>query len=169
MDENTSNPYVLNDFYEAQKDDFTRGFIRFPLYNLSEGEHSITLKVWDVFNNSSEAKINFIVTDANDLSIEKFITYPNPFSSSTDIYFEHNKVNQELDFSLEIYSLTGTLVKRMEQKSFYSEGYRIGPIRWNGRDRYGTVVSAGIYLAKIAITSEDGDFASKSIRIILLP
>ena len=29
LDGNTASPYVLNDFYEAVKDDFTRGFIRF--------------------------------------------------------------------------------------------------------------------------------------------
>ena len=43
------------------------GVIRFPFYNLEKGEHSITLKVWDVFNNSSESTINFVVKDVNDL------------------------------------------------------------------------------------------------------
>ena len=68
LDGNTANPYILNDFYEAEKDDFTRGKIRFPLYDLEEGEHSLTLKVWDVFNLSKILK---------DLNIENiFIYYP---------------------------------------------------------------------------------------------
>ena len=169
LDGNTANPYILNDFYEAAKDDYTRGVIKFPLYNLSNGEHSIKLKVWDVFNNSSEATINFIVTDANDLTIVDFIAYPNPFSFSTDIYFQHNKVNQELDYILEIYSITGALVKRIERSSYIAEGYRIGPIRWDGKDNYGSKIGAGMYIANLAVTEKNGDFSSKSIRIILIP
>ncbi len=169
LDGNTANPYVLNDFYQAKKDDFSRGVVRFPFYNLANGKHSITLKAWDVFNNSSEAKISFVVKDANDFAIADFTASPNPFSFSTDIYFEHNKANQELDYVVDIYSITGILVKRMESNSYNSLGYRIGPISWDGKDDYGTKISAGMYIANLGVTSEDGDFSSKSIRIILLP
>lgn len=169
LDGNTARPYVLNDFYESAQDDFTRGVIKFPLYDLEEGEHSITLKVWDVFNNSSEATINFIVKSANDVSIANFTTFPNPFSVSTDIYFQHNKANQAIDYVLEIYSITGVLVKRIEQISYNSPGYRIGPIRWDGTDNYGIKHSGGIYIARLTVNTQEGDFSSKSIRIILLP
>ncbi|MEC7646141.1 MAG: type IX secretion system sortase PorU [Bacteroidota bacterium] len=169
LDGNTANPYILNNFYEAQKDDFTRGFIRFPLYNLSEGEHSITVKVWDVFNNSSESTINFVVAASNRLVIQDFITYPNPFSISTDMYFQHNIVNQPLDYVLEIYSITGFLVKRIEVLDYYSQGYRIGPINWDAKDNGGNKISPGMYIINLRVTDEDGNFSSKSIRIILLP
>ena len=168
LDGNTSNPYVLNDFYEAAKDDFTKGIINFPLYNLEKGEHTLTLKVWDVFNNSSEATISFVVSDENEFTIADYITYPNPFSTSTDIYFQHNKPNQNLDLVLEIYSITGVLVKRFED-AYNDDGYRVGPINWNGKDEYGGNLSAGMYIAKLNIYAEDGAFTSNSIRIILLP
>lgn len=168
LDGNTANPYVLNDFYEAKKDDYTRGVVSFPLYNLEKGEHTLTLKVWDVFNNSTESTITFVVADENEFTISDYSTYPNPFSSNTDIYFQHNKVNQDLDVMLEIYSITGTLVYRF-QENYYDNGYRIGPISWNGKDEYGGQLSAGMYIAKLGVSSSDGDFTSKSIRIILLP
>jgi hypothetical protein len=168
LDGNTVNPYVLNDFYEANKDDYTRGVISFPFYNLAKGEHTLTLKIWDVFNNSSDATITFVVSDENDFTISDYNTYPNPFSNSTDIYFQHNKPNQNLDVFLEIYSITGTLVKKQEE-SYSDNGYRIGPITWNGEDEYGGKLSAGMYIAKLGVSSSDGDFTSKSIRIILLP
>lgn len=168
LDGNTATPYVLNDFYEAKKDDYTKGIIRFPLYNLEKGEHTLTLKVWDVFNNSTEATITFVVADENEFTISDYSTYPNPFSSNTDIYFQHNKVNQDLDVMLEIYSITGALVYRF-QENYYDNGYRIGPVSWNGKDEYGGQLSAGMYIAKLGVSSSDGDFTSKSIRIILLP
>ena len=169
LDGNTANPYVLNDFYESEKDDYTRGVIRFPLYNLEKGEHTIRLKAWDVFNNSSESTINFVVADENQFVIADFTTYPNPFSTSTDIYFQHNKSNQDLNYVLDIYSITGILAKRIEGSVYNSVGYRIGPINWDGKNEYGEKMSAGIYVAKLGINSSDGDFISKSIRIILLP
>jgi len=168
LDENTANPYVLNDFYEAKKDDYTRGVVSFPFYNLEKGEHTLTLKVWDVFNNSTEATITFVVADENEFTISDYTTYPNPFSNSTDIYFQHNKVNQNLYVVLEIYSITGKLVKKYEE-SYSDNGYRIGPIKWDGDDEYGGKLSAGMYIAKLGVSSSDGDFTSKSIRIILLP
>jgi hypothetical protein len=168
LDGNTSIPYVLNDFYEANKDDYTRGIISFPFFNLAKGEHTLTLKVWDVFNNSAEATITFVVSDANEFTISDYSTYPNPFSNSTEIYFQHNKPNQNLDVFLEIYSITGTLVKKLKER-YSDNGYRIGPITWHGDDEYGGKLSAGMYIAKLVVSSSDGDFTSKSIRIILLP
>jgi len=168
LDGNTSNPYVLNDFYEAYKDDYTRGVVEFPFYNLAKGEHTLTFKLWDVFNNSAEAKITFVVADDNEFTISDYSTYPNPFSNSTDIYFQHNKPNQKLDIFLGIYSITGNLVKKYEE-SYSDNGYRIGPIKWHGDDEYGGKLSAGMYIAKLVVSSSDGDFTSKSIRIILLP
>tara|TARA_B110000240_G_scaffold89993_1_gene102192 strand:+ start:115 stop:3495 length:3381 start_codon:yes stop_codon:yes gene_type:complete len=168
LDGNTSSPYILNDFYEANKDDYTRGVISFPFYNLAKGEHTLILKVWDVFNNSAEATITFVVFDDNQFTISDYKTYPNPFSNSTEIYFQHNKPNQNLNVFMEIYSITGILVKKYEE--IYSDnGYRIGPIKWDGSDEYGGKLSAGIYIAKLGVSSSDGDFTSKSIRIILLP
>jgi hypothetical protein len=168
LDGNTANPYVLNDYYEAHKDDFTSGVISFPFYNLAKGKHTLTLKVWDVFNNSTDATITFVVSDKNEFTISDYNTYPNPFSNSTDIYFQHNKPNQNLDVFLDIYSITGALVKKYEE-SYSDNGYRIGPITWNGDDEYGGKLSAGMYIAKLGVSSSDGDFTSKSIRIILLP
>jgi len=168
LDGNTANPYVLNDFYEANKDDYTRGVISFPFNNLAKGEHSLILKVWDVFNNSAESTITFFVTDDNEFTISDYNTYPNPFSNSTEIYFQHNKPNQNLDIVMEIYSITGTLVKQHEE-SYSDNGYRVGPINWDGSDEYGRKLSAGIYIAKLGVSSSDGDFTSRSIRIILLP
>ncbi|MAW21594.1 MAG: hypothetical protein CMD16_04280 [Flavobacteriales bacterium] len=169
LDGNTSNPYVINDFYEAKKDDYSRGEIRFPLYNLDKGDHTITLKVWDVFNNPSEKTINFVVFDENELVIADFTAFPNPFSNSTDIYFQHNKADEELNYVLDIYSVTGVLVKRIEESSYNSIGYRIGPISWDGTNLYGGKISAGVYVATLGVRDKGGNFSSKSMRIILLP
>ena len=44
---------VLNDFYEADLDTYTEGSLKYQLDQLEEGMHTLELKAWDVYNNSS--------------------------------------------------------------------------------------------------------------------
>lgn len=167
IDGDRSNPYVLNDYYKSNIDNYKQGVIEFPFENLEIGEHTLTLKVWDIFNNSSEASINFTVTDS-EFYIENFTSYPNPFSNQTNFYFQHNKSNHTLDVSLNIYSIDGVLVEKISN-TFTDPGYQIGPIVWRARNRYGEKLSSGIYIAQLNISSSDGEFITKSNRVILLP
>jgi hypothetical protein len=38
--------YLLNDYYQTNLDDYTKGTLRFPLRNLEAGIHTITFKAW---------------------------------------------------------------------------------------------------------------------------
>lgn len=170
LDDNTSEPYILNDFYEANKDDFQNGVIRFPFYNLEPGEHQVRVKFWDVFNNSAESEITFTVIPSDNLVVTDFNNFPNPFSFSTEFYFQHNQVDQSLDYILDIYSMTGVLIKSIDLSSFTSEGYRVGPIIWDGTNSYGSKVNAGVYIANLTVSDKNNvKFTTKSTRVILLP
>ena len=39
---------VLNDYYQADLNSYKSGTIKYPFSALSEGKHTLTLKVWDV-------------------------------------------------------------------------------------------------------------------------
>ena len=60
LDEESSNPIELNDFYESDIDSYKSGIIDYPFSTLSEGKHSLTVKVWDVHNNSAEGVTEFV-------------------------------------------------------------------------------------------------------------
>ena len=170
LDGNTSEPYILNDFYEANKDDYQNGIINFPFYNLEPGEHQVRVKVWDVFNNSAESEITFTVMPNDNLVVNDFNNYPNPFSFSTEFYFQHNQVDQQLDYILNIYSITGVLIKSFDLSSFISNGYRVGPIIWDGTNSYGSKVNAGVYIANLTVSDKNNvKYVNKSTRAILLP
>jgi len=53
LDNNSNKVFILNDFYEADTGSYQGGKLRFPLSTLEEGWHSLKIKAWDVFNNSS--------------------------------------------------------------------------------------------------------------------
>ena len=166
LDNNFSNPFILNEYYKANLDNYQKGTVEFPFYNLDDGPHSITFKIWDVFNNSSESTINFFVTDDGEFIISEFLNFPNPFNNATDFYFQNNQTNQLVDVTIEIFSITGKLVKRIEE-SFYNDGFRIGPINWDGKSESGESLSSGLYIANLNISSENGMFETKSIRIAI--
>nr|MBA3900452.1 type IX secretion system sortase PorU [Bacteroidota bacterium] len=70
LDENTDKAIVLNDYYEADMDSYQKGSIKYPLSKLTEGKHTLKLKVWDVYNNSSEAYTEFVVVNSADLALK---------------------------------------------------------------------------------------------------
>jgi len=64
---------------------------------IGHGLHTLSLKAWDVYNNSSVAEIQFRVFDEKDnLVIENVLNYPNPFVNYTE-QIQH----QEILFGME--------------------------------------------------------------------
>ena len=92
LDGDESNPYVLNDYYETELDNYTKGKVRFPFRDLEPGLHTITFKAWDVYNNLITAEIQFIeLVDEDALHLKNVLNYPNPFVSYTEFWFTHNR------------------------------------------------------------------------------
>jgi hypothetical protein len=72
-----------------------------------------------------------------------FQNQPNPFNPSTTIrYF----VSGECDVSLEVYDITGSLVRRLESGR---AGKGMRAVEWNGLDERGNRSSAGVYIYRL--------------------
>ncbi len=159
LDKETQNTLILNDFYEAELDDYTRGTVRFPLSDLAEGLHEIKVTAWDVANNVSEGYTEFVVVNSEKVALEHILNYPNPFTSSTCFMFEHGRAGQELDVMIQIYTISGRLVKTLEQRIF-SEGDRLSRdncLQWDGSDDFGDPLAKGIYLYKVKVRNQIGE------------
>jgi hypothetical protein len=167
LDGNTDKPIILNDFYEADLDSYTSGTIRYPFQNLEKGRHTLTLKVWDVFNNSGEAYIEFDVVSSENLVIESLVNYPNPFSNNTTFVISHNQQEESLDFSLMIFNLAGQVVRTFE-RSLVPTGYRTEAVTWDGTNENGGRVSDGMYLYRMSVKTEQGQTAFEDGKLILL-
>lgn len=163
LDEDTQNTLLLNDFYESELDDFTKGSVRYPLNKLSDGLHAIRVKAWDVANNSAEGYTEFVVAASGEVALEHVLNYPNPFSESTCFQFDHNLSNQEIDVLIRIYTVSGRLVKTLEQ-SLFSDGAirQDNCIRWDGRDDFGDPLARGVYLYQVKVRSGNSGAATIS-------
>lgn len=150
LDNNPSQKYILNDNYISDKDNYQKGTATYSFSKLSPGEHTITVKAWDVVNNSSQKTIRFVVQNSQDLSISRVINYPNPFTTKTSFYFEHNHPGTPLSVTLQIFTVTGRIIKTIKQ-DIVSDGFRSQPIDWDGKDEYGDRVAQGIYFYRLQV------------------
>ncbi|AXT58034.1 hypothetical protein D1815_20575 [Aquimarina sp. AD1] len=64
IDGHTREKKILNNYFSNYDNSYKKGFISYPLDTLSKGHHTLEIKVWDVFNNSSSQKIEIIVLDS---------------------------------------------------------------------------------------------------------
>ena len=167
LDQNTTNSILLNDYYEAELDDYQKGTINYPFSELDAGQHTLTLKVWDVYNNSGEANTEFVVAESAELALDHVLNYPNPFTTNTAFYFEHNQPGQGLDVKIEIFTVSGKLIKTLD--TFIAENsYRVGPIYWNGLDEYGDLIGKGVYIYKLKVAVPSGESADYFEKLVIL-
>ncbi|EGV44614.1 type IX secretion system sortase PorU [Bizionia argentinensis JUB59] len=159
LDGDETNPYILNDYYQTEIDDFQRGTANYPLRNLEPGLHTLKVKAWDVYNNSSTSEIQFMVHDENQsLVIENVLNYPNPFVNYTEFWFNHNS-SDVLDVLVQIFTVSGKLVKTLNGQTNSLECCGKGTsalsrdIVWDGRDDFGDKIGKGVYIYKLTVRS----------------
>lgn len=166
LDGEKSDTRVLNNYFRNDFGSYSSGTVLYPLPGLSPGSHSLTLKAWDNFNNSSETTINFIVGDEELFVVKNLINYPNPFREDTKISFQHNRPQGSLDVTVSIFTVTGQLVNTLKTK-VTSTGYQLEPIHWDGRTSTGRKAAGGMYPYTVKITCENGETSTISGRMII--
>jgi hypothetical protein len=169
LDGDESNPYVLNEYYETENDDYTRGYVRFPFRDLAPGMHTILFKAWDVYNNLITTEIQFnAICSSEGLQLEKVLNYPNPFVNYTEFWFTHNMPFELLDVQVQILTVSGKLVKTINQQ-VTTEGFLCREITWDGRDDFGDKLGKGVYVYKIKVRSTTtGKSVEKYEKLVIL-
>jgi len=167
LDEENQNKIVLNEFYEAGLDDYTRGSLKYPLNNLRVGKHTLKVVAWDVYNNSGEGNIEFFVADNAEMALSHVLNYPNPFTTSTTFWFDHNKPGQVLDVQIDIYTVAGKRIKTIRQQ-IITEGYHEDEISWDGLDDYGNQIGKGAYVYKLSVGIPGGKRAHVFEKLVVL-
>ena len=167
LDDKTEDAFVLNNYYEADLNSYQKGTIKFPLKDLEEGRHKLTLKVWDVYNNSREVTTEFNVVKAKDVVLSRVYNYPNPFTTHTEFWFEHNQASKQLFVQVQVFTVSGKLVKTIE-KNLFNEGFRSTSITWDGLDDYGDRLARGVYIYHLKVRAENLSMADKYEKLVIL-
>ncbi|REE80014.1 peptidase C25-like protein [Lutibacter oceani] len=167
LDNDQANPIILNDYYQTDLNDYKKGKLNYPLRDLLPGLHTLTLKVWDTYNNLTESTFTFFVADTMDLALSNVLNYPNPFVNYTEFWFNHNRPNELLNVQVQIFTVSGKLVKTLNE-TIQTEGNLSRTIVWNGLDDFGSKIGKGVYVYKLKVKSINSNTSAQKIEKLVI-
>jgi hypothetical protein len=148
-----TNPIILNDYYVPTNYSYKEGKVSFRISDLTEGNHTLTIKAWDMYDNPSEKSINFVVLSDQKLLVYDLINIPNPLFDQTKITFKHNQPNQsEFNVQLKLYDIYGKLVWTYDDKVLVM-GNSIEPISFERSNARIGFLTTGIYYYTLEVSN----------------
>ena len=167
LDGDAVNPINLNEYYEADADDVTRGTLMYQMKDLAYGGHSIRLRAWDFMNNFSESTLHFVVggdgVEVRPELLSLVMSQPSG-GCGVDFAVTYDTPGVLCTVKLEIYSLFGGLQGRSEVDTASDSG--VIRLPWDGRNGAGALLRDGVYVCKVTC-SYDGHSDSIAKKFIL--
>lgn len=154
LDDDMSTLQVVNDYFSFDYGSYQKGFVEYPMSGLLPGRHKLNFRVWDVFDNSSLARLDFIVNEAETSGFDvmantsfngqiRFITkLEAPVESNTDV-------------TVEVYNIAGYRV--WHSISTVNAGDRYAVSDWNRTDYSGNKLERGVYLYRSKANKKETD------------
>lgn len=167
IDGDDTNPIVLNDFFYSDLNTYYSGSITYKLKDIEEGAHTLTLTIWDAYNNVTETTMDFYVVNSKNIKLVNLYNYPNPMKTSTSFHYEHNQADNEIKVTINIYDVSGNLVKSIQREKT-PNGFIDNSITWDGKSSGGTPMQAGIYPYTIEIQTNTGNKLYGEQKILLV-
>ena len=161
IDGELSKTYILNDYFAYDFGDYRSGAVGFSIPELSEGQHRLLFRAWDVQNNSSTSELVFTVEKnlEGDFSV---ICTKNPATSSTSFILTHDRFGSEVNVTFDVYDLSGRQLWTHSESGMSSDGTYT--IDWDLQIGGGSRMRTGVYLCCFQL---DGG-ARKTVKLIVL-
>ena len=170
LDEDPYQLYNLNSYYEAKLGSSSEGKIAFQLPVLEEGEHKLTFKAWDLYNNSSTVELYFTVKDEVSPDIITCVAYPNPvFSENMMVTFqlEHDRPNDVVNYTLDIIDVNGKRLHQEQGKSSSTNGSM--QINYYLENSESLKLPQGVYIYRIALEARGLESEMVTGRLMVVP
>ena len=158
--------YNLNEYFRYDFGDYRSGTVGYSLPELSEGEHHLSFRAWDVLNNSSVAELTFNVVRSlqpNCFSVE---CTRNPATTSTSFIINHDRTGSEMDVELEVFDTSGRLLWRKGETGISTDNTYT--LDWDLTTSSGNRLQTGVYLYRVLISSDGSKKASQAQKLIVL-
>ncbi len=151
--------------FESDPGSFRSGRVEYSFRDyadgLADGPHSLSVRAWDVLNNSNVQSLDFVVASTQDVVLRNVYNYPNPTSGHTRFVFEHNQpAGSAASVQVRIYALSGRPVRTLDTEEALPSGVlTAGPVQvvWDGRDEDMNLLASGIYLYKVRVRVDQPD------------
>jgi hypothetical protein len=168
LDNDRARAMVLNDYYSPEFNSYTRGSVAYPLDGLKPGRHTLSLKAWDMYDNSSLKEISFVVPEHNTLTVKNVMNAPNPLTDKTDFIFQPQPYDGGgLDVQIKVYNLKGIQVFSI-LKSYPEPMAALQKISWDGTASNGQLLSNGTYPYKVIFKAKNGAYTETSQKLMIV-
>ena len=169
LDNDHAHALVLNDFFEPEFNSYTRGSVTYPFTDLLPGFHTLSLKAWDLFDNSAEKEISFFISASPELTVNNVMNAPNPMSDHTNFIFQPHQMDfGGLDVTIQIYNLNGKQVRVLSASFPEPASTGISQLPWDGTDSNGKKLVNGIYPYKISFSGKNGGYWETSQKLVII-
>ncbi|MEI6554414.1 MAG: type IX secretion system sortase PorU [Paludibacter sp.] len=161
VDDDPTQSYVLNDYYQAAANSYTDGTLTYKMPQMLDGKHTLTFKVFDLLNNSTTVSADFEVVTGLTPNIFSIYNYPNPVRTKTNIVVKHDRPETVLSTLVDIFDLSGRKIWSFSQLN-------ADDIVWDLNSNIGQKVKPGIYLYRVSIKTSDSDISSKTNKMLIV-
>ncbi len=100
---------VTESFYNTG--DYRSGLLEFPLPAMEPGTHTLRLKAWDTFNNSSQVEAEVRFSEGDDGGLSRLLFHPNPMRHGGDFTYTLEIAAESVH--IRVFTLAGKLVDEL--------------------------------------------------------
>ena len=168
VDNDPRHTYNLNSAFVPVVGDYTRGTINMPLNRLEAGEHTLILRAWDLYNNSSLARITFNVDPALAPGFVELKVNPTPVIPGSQATFTlvHDRPQSEMDVRIDVFNVQGQMVWTNTERTV-CDGNTYS-CSWNGTSQSGQPLSTGVYIVRAYMTEGGVTSSVKTGKFVVL-
>lgn len=159
VDDDPKMIYSLNEYFTAADNSYQEGQVSYLMEALPDGAHYLTFRAWDLLNNSTTQRLNFIVEAGLDPSICSVTTYPNPVSESgvLRMIVHYDQPDELLQTEIYLHSMNGQMVYSHTQDNPDDVSINLQDIG----------LQAGIYMYVVKIKSASSRYSATAGKIIV--
>jgi len=162
IDKDPNKSYVLNDNFIAATNSYKSGNVKFKMPEMTDGMHTLTLKAFDLMNNSTSKTISFEVIKGLAPVVFSVSNYPNPVVTETRFIVRNDRPDILLNSTVEVFDIAGRLI----WKSLPLSG--VDNLSWDLKSNTGQKVMPGIYFYRINVKAFNSEYNSKTSKMIVV-
>ena len=157
--------YSLNDNFEFDFGSYTSGTTYYNIPELSEGEHRLQFRAWDIQNNASTAELRFNVAKGQKPWVQISCT-DNPAKESTSFIVGHDRSGSQVDVTMEVFDMSGRMLWSNTETGVSETSPYV--LAWDLTASNGSRLQPGVYLYRAKLTSDGATRTTKAKKLIVV-
>lgn len=162
FNDDDGNAVDLSRHYQAEAGSYQSGKVEYRIDRpLAPGRNTLSVRAWDVANNSSTESIDFYIAESEALTLRNIFNYPNPTSGRTRFVFEHNQPpGTPARVQVRVYTINGRAIRTIKAEEALPAGVlmsNVVQIPWDGLDDDLGTLATGVYLYRLRVEVEGSD------------